>query len=104
MGIHTYFDVCIICENKNHAWEHNQQDMEGAHCYECGFRWYSEGAFEGYGPDYEEGLVTLDEINHMKWEEKGEFSNLTPEEYETMIETIIETEVDPYFKKPERLH
>tara|TARA_R100001244_G_scaffold38509_1_gene34863 strand:- start:162 stop:443 length:282 start_codon:yes stop_codon:yes gene_type:complete len=31
-------------------------------------------------------------------------TNLTPEEYETMIETIMETEVDPYFKKPERLH
>ena len=31
-------------------------------------------------------------------------TNLTPEEYETMIETFMETEVDPYFKKPERLH
>ena len=31
-------------------------------------------------------------------------TSLTPSEYELMIETIMETEVDPYFKKPERLH
>ena len=31
-------------------------------------------------------------------------STLNPEEYEMMIETILETEVNPYFKKPERLH
>ena len=31
-------------------------------------------------------------------------STLSPEEYEMMIETIMETEIDPYFKKPERLH
>jgi hypothetical protein len=31
-------------------------------------------------------------------------STLSPEEYEMMIETILETEVNPYFKKPERLH
>jgi len=31
-------------------------------------------------------------------------SSLTPSEYEMMIETILETEVNPYFKKPERLH
>ena len=31
-------------------------------------------------------------------------TSLTPSEYELMIETIMETEIDPYFKKPERLH
>jgi len=31
-------------------------------------------------------------------------TSLTPSEYELMIETIMETEVNPYFKKPERLH
>ena len=31
-------------------------------------------------------------------------TSLTPEEYESMVEAIMETEVDPYFKKPERLH
>ena len=31
-------------------------------------------------------------------------TSLTPSEYELMIETIMETEDDPYFKKPERLH
>ena len=31
-------------------------------------------------------------------------TSLTPSEYELMIETIMATEVDPYFKKPERLH
>jgi len=31
-------------------------------------------------------------------------TSLTPEEYEMMISTIMETEVNPYFKKPERLH
>jgi len=31
-------------------------------------------------------------------------TSLTPSEYELMIETIMETEVDPYFKKPEKLH
>ena len=31
-------------------------------------------------------------------------TSLTPSEYEMMIETVLETEVDPYFKKPERLH
>ena len=31
-------------------------------------------------------------------------TSLTPQEYEMMIETILETEVNPYFRKPERLH
>ena len=31
-------------------------------------------------------------------------TSLTPSEYEMMIETVLETEVDPYFKKPEKLH
>ena len=31
-------------------------------------------------------------------------STLSPEEYGMMVEAVIETEVDPYFKKPERLH
>ena len=31
-------------------------------------------------------------------------TSLTPEEYESMVEAILETEVNPYFKKPERLH
>ena len=31
-------------------------------------------------------------------------STLSPEVYEMMIETIMETEIDPYFKKSERLH
>jgi len=31
-------------------------------------------------------------------------TSLTPSEYKLMIETIMETEIDPYFKKPERLH
>ena len=31
-------------------------------------------------------------------------TSFTPSEYELMIETIMETEIDPYFKKPERLH
>ena len=31
-------------------------------------------------------------------------TSLTPSEYRMMVETVMETEVDPYFKKPERLH
>ena len=31
-------------------------------------------------------------------------TSLTPEEYEMMIEAILDTEVNPYFKKPEKLH
>ena len=31
-------------------------------------------------------------------------TSLTPEEYGMMIEAILDTEVDPYFKKPEKLH
>jgi len=31
-------------------------------------------------------------------------TSLTPQEYGMMIETILETEVDPYFKKPPKLH
>ena len=31
-------------------------------------------------------------------------TSLTPQEYEMMIEAILDTEVNPYFKKPERLH
>jgi hypothetical protein len=31
-------------------------------------------------------------------------TSLTPEEYEMMIEAILDTEINPYFKKPEKLH
>ena len=31
-------------------------------------------------------------------------TSLTPQEYGIMIETILETEVNPYFKKPTKLH
>jgi len=31
-------------------------------------------------------------------------TSLTPEEYETMVRTIMETEVTPYFKDTETLH
>jgi len=31
-------------------------------------------------------------------------TSLTPEEYGMMVEAIMETEVDPYFKKPTKLH
>ena len=31
-------------------------------------------------------------------------STLTPEEYESMVETIMETEVNPYTKDKESLH
>ena len=31
-------------------------------------------------------------------------TSLTPEEYGMMIEAILDTEVDPYFKKPTKLH
>ena len=31
-------------------------------------------------------------------------TNLTSEEYELMVETIMETEVKPYFHKPPKLH
>ena len=31
-------------------------------------------------------------------------STLSPEEYEMMVEAIMETEVDPFFKKPPKLH
>jgi hypothetical protein len=31
-------------------------------------------------------------------------STLSPEEYEMMVSTILETEVDPYFNKPRKPH
>ena len=31
-------------------------------------------------------------------------TSLTPEEYETMVQTIMETEVTPYFKDKDTLH
>ena len=31
-------------------------------------------------------------------------TTLNPEEYESMVEAIMETEVKPYFKKPPKLH
>ena len=31
-------------------------------------------------------------------------TSLTPEEYEMMVEAIMETEVKPYYNKPPKLH